>query len=213
MQAREAKKREAKKQKKLIGEVIAYALSHQTRVMILILLNEDTYTPAQIAAIIDEPLPNVAGHIRELVDNGSIELAKSVPARRNTMQHYYRAIEMPCYTEEDMEAMTPQERDVTYGLVIQSLAAEMMAALLKGTLSADPKTWLTWRWINVDAQGREDVSDELHRSWERMFEIQAESANRCVESKQDTRSILVVHGGFERARKAPEPPPCSQMDD
>jgi DNA-binding transcriptional ArsR family regulator len=191
--------------KKRIGEVVAYALSHRTRVLILIVLNEGVYTPAQVAKIIEEPLRNVSNHIRELAEAGSIELTKSVP-KRNSVQHYYRAVEMPYYSEEDMEAMTPEQRDVTYGLVIQSMAAEMMAALWKGTLSSDPKTWLSWRWFNVDAQGREEIAEDLQRSWDRMWEIQAESTNRCAKSKEDTRSILVAHGGFERAKKAARPP-------
>jgi len=143
--------------KKRIGEVISYALSHRTRVLILIVLNEGIFTPGQVAEIVDEPLKNVSNHMRELADCGSIELVKSVP-RRNMMQHYYTAVQMPCYTEDDMEAMTPHQRDVTYGLVIQSLAAEMMAALWKGTLSSDPKTWLSWLWFNVDEEGREDIA-------------------------------------------------------
>jgi len=188
--------------KKRIGDVISYALSHRTRILILIVLNEGIFTPAQVAAIVDEPLKNVSNHIRELADCGSIELVKSVP-RRNMMQHYYTAVQMPCYTEEDMEVMPPAQRDVIYGLVIQSLAAEMMAALWKGTLSSDPKTWITWLWFNVDGEGREDIAAEMQRSWDRCWEIQEESAHRCVESKEETRSILVLHGGFPRAKKSP----------
>jgi DNA-binding transcriptional ArsR family regulator len=188
--------------KKRIGEVISYALSHRTRILILIVLNEGIFTPAQVAAIVDEPLKNVSNHMRELADCGSIELVKSVP-RRNMMQHYYTAVQMPCYTEEDMKVMPPAQRDVIYGLVIQSLAAEMMAALWKGTLSADPKTWITWLWFNVDGEGREDIAAEMQRSWDRCWEIQEESAHRCVESKEETRSILVLHGGFPRAKKSP----------
>src|SRR3954454_11785755 len=130
--------RSAGQRKKRIGEVVSYALSHRTRILILIVLNEGIYAAGQVAKIVDEPLKNVANHMRELADCGSIELVKSVP-RRNMMQHYYTAVQMPCYTEEDMEVMPPEQRDVIYGLVIQSLAAEMMAALWKGSLSSDPK--------------------------------------------------------------------------
>jgi len=202
--------RTAGQRKKRIGEVISYALSHRTRVLILIVLNEGIFTPGEVASIVDEPLKNVSNHMRELADCGSIELVKSEP-RRNMMQHYYTAVQMPCYTEEDMEAMTPHQRDVTYGLVIQSLAAEMMAALWKGTLSSDPKTWLSWLWFNVDGEGREDIAAEMQRSWDRCWEIQEESANRCIESKEETRSILVLHGGFPRAKKSPGLP-CKVTD-
>jgi DNA-binding transcriptional ArsR family regulator len=89
-----AKSARAGQRKKSIEEVVAYAVGHRIRVQILIVLNEGTYAPGEIAQIIDEPLNNVSNHIRELVDAGSIELAETRRVR-NTIQHYYRAIEMP----------------------------------------------------------------------------------------------------------------------
>ncbi len=199
-------KSRVKDRKKRIEEVVTYAWGHRTRVLILIVLNEGVYTPGEVAAIIDEPLNNVSNHIKELVEAGSIELAKTEP-RRNTTQHYYRAVQMPFYSDEDMEAMTPEQRNVTYGLVIQSMVAEMMAALWKGKMSSDPRTWVSWRWFNVDGQGREEIAEELAGSWERMWEIECDSTNRRAESGEESKSILVAQAGFERARKAPKPPP------
>jgi DNA-binding transcriptional ArsR family regulator len=192
--------------KKQIEEVMTYAWGHRTRVLILILLNEGVYTPAEVATIIDEPLKNVSNHMRELVEAGSIELAKT-QQRRNTTQHYYRAVQMPFYSDQEMEAMTPEQRNVTYGLVIQSMVAEMMAGLYAGKMHSDPRTWLSWRWFNVDDKGRGDIADELQRSWDRMWEIECDSTNRRAESGEEARSILVAQAGFERARKAPKPPP------
>lgn len=206
-----AKTRGAGERKKRIEEVVTYAWGHRTRVLILIVLNEGVYTPGQVAAIIDEPVKNVSNHIRELVDAGSIELAKTEP-KRNTTLHYYRAIQMPFYSDEDMERMTPEQRNMIYGLVIQSMVAEMMAALWKGKLHSDPRTWVSWRWFNVDAQGRVEIADEQQRSWDRMWEIEGEAVNRRAESGEDATSILVAQAGFERARTAPQPPPNSELD-
>lgn len=92
--------------RKTIEEVVPYAISHRTRVHILIVLNEGTFTPGQIAEVIGEPLNNVSNHIRELADAGSIELAKKEQVR-NTILHYYRAVEMPFYSDEEIAAMPP----------------------------------------------------------------------------------------------------------
>jgi DNA-binding transcriptional ArsR family regulator len=194
-----AKTRRAGERMKRIEEVVTYAWAHRTRVLILILLNEGIYTPGEIAEIIEEPLNNVSNHIRELVDAGSIELAKTERVR-NTTRHYYRAVEMPFYSDEDMEAMTPEQRQVIYGLVIQSMVAEMMAGLWAAKMHSDPRTWLSWRWFNVDPQGRSDIADEQQRSWDRMWEIEAESTNRRAHSGEESVSILVAQAGFERAR-------------
>jgi DNA-binding transcriptional ArsR family regulator len=188
---------------KQIGEVVSFALKHRVRLMILIVLNEGVYSPGEIAKIIDEPLRKVSNHIRDLADLGAIELVETT-TRRNRQKHFYRAVKMPEYSEGDFEAMTPQERDITWGLIIQSMAAELLAALWKGTLRNNNKTVLTWRWHNVDTQGELEIYDVLEHAWERMWEIEGESVNRVAESKEKTRSILVTLGGLWRAKKAPD---------
>jgi len=193
---------------KTIEEVVAYAVGHRVRVYVLSILNEGTYTPDEIAEIIGEPTNNVSHHIRELLDGGSIELAKTEQVR-NTTRHYYRAIKMPFFSDEEIEAMTPQQRQVTAGLILQCMTAEAMAALWAGKMRSDPQVWLTWRWFNVDAQGRMDIAAEQARSWERVREIEAESTNRRAESSEDAQSIVVASLGFERERTAPRPPPAA----
>jgi DNA-binding transcriptional ArsR family regulator len=189
---------------KSIEEVVAYAVGHRIRVHVLIVLNEGTYTATQIAEIIGEPLNNVSNHIRELLDAGSIELAKTVQ-KRNVLQHYYRAVEMPFYSDEEAAAMTHEQRQVTAGLVVQSAAAEVMAALWAGKL-ANPRTCLAWNWFNVDEQGREEIEEEQTRLWERLQEIEADATNRRARSGEPAQSMLVTLFGYERARNAREFP-------
>lgn len=187
---------------KSIEEVVAFAISHRIRVQVLALLNEGVYTPQQIADVIGEPLNKVAHHIHELAEAGSIELADTKMVR-NAVQHYYRGVQMPFYTDEDVAQMTPQQRQVTAGLIIQSIQAELMAALWAGKMHSDPRVWLAWRWFNVDKQGRNDIADEQQRHWDRIQQIEAESTNRRAESGEDAKSIIVATLGFGRERTAP----------
>jgi DNA-binding transcriptional ArsR family regulator len=191
---------------KSIEEVVAYALGHRIRVYVLTILNEGTYTPDEIARIIDEPLNKVSHHIKELLDAGSIELAKTEKVR-NADQHYYRAVEMPFYSDEEAEAMTPQQRQVTAGLTLQCMVAEAMSAFWAGKLHSDPNgVLLAWRWFNLDEEGRADLAEEQARWWARVQEIEVESTNRRAVSGEDAASIIVAHMGFERERTAPAPP-------
>ncbi len=191
---------------KSIEEVVAYALGHRIRVYVLTILNEGTYTPDEISRIIDEPLNKVSHHIKELLDAGSIELAK-IEKVRNADQHYYRAVEMPFYSDEEAAAMTPQQRQVTAGLTLQCMMAEAMSAFWAGKLHDDPsQVLLAWRWFNLDEQGRAELAAEQARWWERVQEIEAESANRRAESGEEAVSVIVAHMGFERERTAPRPP-------
>jgi DNA-binding transcriptional ArsR family regulator len=190
---------------KSIEERLAYSVSHRTRVYVLTILNEGVFTPDQIAAIIGERTPNVSHHIKELLDAGSIELAKTEKVR-NTTQHYYRAVEMPFYTDEEIAAMPPEQRQVTIGVTLQCLMAEVMSAFWAGKMASDPRLWLSWRWFNVDEEGRQDLADEQERSWKRAREIEAESANRRVKSGEAAQSIIVASSGFQRERTSPTPP-------
>lgn len=190
---------------KSIEERVGYALGHRIRVEILTLLNEGVYTADDIAAIIGESRQNVHHHLKELLGGRSIEIAR-VEKKRNTDLHYYRAVEMPSYSEETLAAMTQEERQATAGLIVQHATAEIMAALAAGKLNNDLSVCLAWRWFNLDKQGREDLADEQLRLWERVQEIEAESTNRRAESGEAATSYIVAEWGFERARTAPVPP-------
>jgi DNA-binding transcriptional ArsR family regulator len=188
--------------RKKIEEVVGYAFNHRIRVHILWLLNEGTYTTTEISEIMGESPTNVGNHMRELLDAGSIELART-ERKGNVNQNYYRAVEIPYYSQEAAEAMTPAERQVTAGLVVQTGMAEVMAALWTGTL-ADPKTVLVWNPHTVDQEGKEDLEDEERRYLERAKEIEVESTNRRAQSKEEGQSMIVVMFGFERARRPPK---------
>jgi DNA-binding transcriptional ArsR family regulator len=196
---------------KSIEEIVAYAMGHRIRVLVLTILNEGVYSPDEIAQIIGEPTNKVSHHIKELLDAGSIELAKTEQVR-NTTQHFYRAVEMPYYSDEEIAAMTPQQRQVTIGLTLQCMNAEVMAAFWAGKMHSDPRLWVSWRWFNVDEQGREEIAEEQARSWKRIQEIEAEATNRRARSGDDAASIVVAQLGFERERSAPTPPVQADAD-
>lgn len=190
---------------KSIEEVVSYALGHRIRVQVLTLLNEGVYSPDELARLIGEPLNRVSHHVSELLDAGSIELAETKRVR-NTTQHFYRAVEMPMYSDEEVAAMPPQQQQVICGLILQCMMAEAMAAFWAGKMHSDPRICLAWRWFNVDEQGRQEIADEQNRLWRRVQEIEVESINRCTSTGEGTTSVVVASMGFERERTAPTPP-------
>lgn len=195
---------------KSVEERVVFALSHRTRLYVLTLLNEGSYTVDELARLIGEERENVKYHIKELMDAGAIELAKAEPVR-NTQKHYYRAVEMPTYSEEEMEAMPADERQAVIGLTIQCLAAEVLASFWAGKMERDPDLWLGWRWFNLDAQGREELAEEQMRWWERVQEIEAEATNRRASSGEEAQSVVAALMSFPRERTAPEPPSASNF--
>jgi hypothetical protein len=195
-----AKTSPPERRRKSIQQVVHYALAHKIRVHILLVLHEGIYTAAEIAARIDEPLNNAANHIRHLLDDGSIEIAKEEQTG-NITKYWYRAVEIPYCSKEEAEAMPWEHRQMHAGFVVQSAHAEALAALWAGKL-ADPRTWLYWNWHHMDERGREDLEAEQQRYVERVLEIEIESTNRAAESGEETASMLVTQFSYERARHA-----------
>lgn len=183
-----------------IEEVVQYALGHKTRVHILIVLNDGIFTAAQLAEIIGEPLNNVSNHLVKMLEDGSVEIAKE-ERRGNIVQYWYKAVEIPYYSQDAAEEMTQLQRHMTAGAIYQSGSAEVLAALYAGKL-ADPRAVVYWDWYNVDAQGREEIEAENRRYLERLRDIEVRSTNRRAKSGEDAISMLVNLDVFERVRKA-----------
>jgi DNA-binding transcriptional ArsR family regulator len=187
---------------KRIEEVVQYALGHKIRVEILILLNQGAFTSNQLAELLGEPVNNVQNHLRRMLDDGAIEIAEEKRVT-NVVTYWYKAVEIPVYSQEAAEAMTPVQQQMTVGAILQSGVAEELAGLYEGKLR-DPRSCLYWDWFHVDQQGREDMEAENIRYLERVREIEVESANRRAESNEESTSMLLKLSVFERARRAPE---------
>lgn len=193
------KKKRERKQRKKIEEAVQFALSHWIRLEILILLNEGAYTTSEIAELTEIELKKVSNHLLEMLNDGSIEVAKK-QQRHGTMVFWYRALEIPEYTKEQAEKLTEMELQLIAGVIVQSGTAELMAALRKGTL-ATARTILSWDMYDVDGQGREDIEEDCTRHLKRLMEIQCESVDRVAVSKEKTTPMIVNLAAFRRARE------------
>lgn len=189
----------AKKAKKGIEEVVQYALGHRIRVHVLIVLNEGIYTAGEISEIIDVPLNTLHNHLRRMLDDGSIEIARE-EKKGNMTQYWYRAVETQTYTVEEFERLPHVYRQNIVGAIVQSGTAEVMAGLYAGKL-ADPRSCVYWDWYNLDAKGREEADALTDRYLEEMREIEVESTNRAATSGEQTTSMLLDIKLFERPRK------------
>ncbi len=192
--------------KREIENAVSYALGHGMRVDILCYLNEAARSPSELAKLMSLPASKVEHHIKELLASGSIELAYIEEGSGNTREHFYRAVEIPFFTDEEMWAMPFEARQEIYGLILQASAAEALAAFRAGKVSNDPRACIAWRWYNLDAQGRRDLADENARSWDRMMEIEAESANRRAVTGEKAVSIVVSLLAHQRARDLDKTP-------
>lgn len=189
----------AKKARKGIEEVVQYALGHKIRVHVLIVLNEGIYTAGEISQIIGVPLNTLHNHLRRMLDDGSIEIARE-EKKGNMMQYWYKAVETQTYTVEEFEDLPLLYRQNIVGAIVQSGTAEVMAGLYAGKL-ADPRACVYWDWYNLDARGRDEADALTERYIEDLRELEVQATNRAAASGEKTISMLLDISFFERPRK------------
>ncbi|MBW8042655.1 MAG: winged helix-turn-helix transcriptional regulator [Planctomycetes bacterium] len=193
-----------------VEDSVSYALAHRIRIEILAALHESPESADGLARIVRRPLSTVTHHIEELLKGGSIEIARTKKVG-NLVQHFYCMVKLPYYSDEDVAAMTPEERQALAGLILQASMVEAMASLWAGKMMRDPRVMLAWNRINLDERGRDDLADEQARSWCRQHEIEAESTNRRAKTGEPGVTYIIASFGYERSRtSAPDPRPSGK---
>jgi DNA-binding transcriptional ArsR family regulator len=186
-------------------DAVSYAVGHRIRVEILAVLHEREASAIELARSVGQPLSTITHHVGELLKAGSIRIARTEKVR-SVNQHYYRVAGGAFMSDEEMEAISEEDRQEISMMVLQALTAEALAAFWNGKLTSDPRVCLLWSWFNVDGRGREEIADEQARSWERICAIRDSSDARRAETGEEVVSVLVSALGFERCRTAPGPP-------
>jgi len=186
-------------QNRSVEEAVSYSVGHRIRIEVLCILNEGTHSASELAKLVRQPLTTISHHIKELINSGSIELAR-VEKVRNTDQHFYRAVELPFVTDEEAEALPPEVKQEYAAVILRAIMAEGLGALWAGKLNNDPTVRMMWRWYSLDAQGRQELADEQRGSWERIMEIEARSTNRRAKSGEEATTMIAMAMGFERSR-------------
>jgi len=182
-------------------EAVSYAIGKRIRIEILSILHEGVRSPSELSELLHLPLSTVSHHVTELMNSGCIEYVMTKKVR-NAEQHFYRGIVLPHISDDEAEEMPDQEKQQYAAVVLQAMIAESMSALWEGKLvsSADRKVTMLWDWFQLDEQGREELATELSESWDRITEIEANSANRRARSGEEPRTVIVTTLGFERGR-------------
>ncbi len=192
---------ENRERNRTVEAALSFAVGHRVRIEILCLLNEEVYSVQELAAILHQRISTVSHHVEQLIRAGCIEVART-KSRRNMTQFFYRAVTIPFLSDEEMQSLSSDARREIYAAILQASTAEVMASFSAEKITDDPRVMMAWSWFNVDAQGRADIAEEQARSWERIREIEVESAHRRIDSKEPAKSIIVTSLGYERSRSA-----------
>ena len=180
----------------LVDPRLAKALSHPMRTRILAILNERVASPNEISEMIDERLPNVSYHVRALLDLGCIELV-STAQRRGAIEHYYRAVVRPFFTDRDWKKLPQSGRQAVSDVALQMIWADVSDAIKGGTFEARPDRHLTRSVLDIDEAGWNDLHDLLERTLAETEKIEARSAERMKKSGDHAVRARVIMMHFE----------------
>ena len=187
----------------LVDPRLAKALSHPMRTRILAILNERVASPNEISEMIDERLPNVSYHVRALQELGCIELV-STAQRRGAIEHYYRAIVRPFFTDRDWKKLPQSGRQAVSDVALQMIWEDVSAAIKRGTFEARPDRHLSRSVLEIDETGWKELTDLLGRVLEDTEEIEARSAERIKGTDDEAVPARVVLMHFESPPSEPK---------
>jgi DNA-binding transcriptional ArsR family regulator len=177
---------------------LAKALSHPLRTRILAILNERVASPNEIAEMIDERLPNVSYHVRALLELGCIELV-STAQRRGAIEHYYRALVRPFFTDRDWKRLPRSGRQAVSDLTLQMVWDDTSAAIKKGTFESRSDRHLSRTPLALDEQGWDELNALLRQVHAQAETIGAKSAKRLAKSEEQGVPTMLVMMHFERS--------------
>jgi len=165
----------------LVDPRLAKALSHPLRARILVILNERVASPNEIAGLLGAALPNVSYHVRVLLDLDCIALVRTAQ-RRGAIEHYYRALKRPFFSDRDWKRLPPSARQALADTTLQMVWDDLSAASDAGTLAARPDMHVSRSTLVLDERGWGELRDALAGLLDEAERIARRSATRLEKS-------------------------------
>lgn len=172
---------------------LASALSHPTRLRAMRVFAEREATPREIAAEIDEPINNVAYHIKILKRLGCIELIQTRQTQGGRVaEHVYKATQRPYWDAEEWKQLGDGEKlDVT-AAIMQQISEDIADAMSHGTFNAHDDNHISRSPMTVDQEGWQEVIVLLKETMEELMEIQVRVNERGAGQEETLRTSIAI---------------------
>lgn len=175
---------------------VVKALGHPVRVQALTILNERIASPNEISKELDQAVGHVSYHIKVLKECECIELVDTAP-RRGAMEHFYRATSRAFLDVSDWPKVPLSVRPGLSGSLLQTLVEDASASLSSGAFDQREDRHLSWTPMIVDREGWNELRDGLEQMLQKVFEIQAASAERLTAADEAGIPVTVSMLGYE----------------
>lgn len=158
-------------------------------------LSEREATPREVAAEIDEPINNVAYHIKILKRLGCIELIQTRQTQGGRVaEHLYKATQRPYWDDDAWKTLTEGEQlDVT-AAIMQQISEDIADAMSHATFNAHEDNHISRSPMVVDEEGWQEVVSLLRATIEELMEIQVRVNERGAGPDKTMHSrIAIIH--------------------
>jgi DNA-binding transcriptional ArsR family regulator len=185
-----ARSKQARKSSVDVG--VVKAIGHPLRMQLLARLNERVASPVELARELDESVQLVSYHVRILRDLGFVELVKTTP-RRGAIEHHYRAIRRPFFSDDDYAALPQNARAAVSGTVLGQIVQHAIHAHENGAFEqddVDPN--ITTDNVVLDDEAWAKLAEKVGEVWEYAKELQAEAMPRIKDGAEARNGRLAV---------------------
>ncbi len=192
------------KPSKQARETTCSPLSHPIRVRILEVVNEHPMSPvafinAGFAPDIEDKqkaLSRISYHFRELESAGCIKIVETIQ-RRGATEHVYGGCSRVFFSDAEFDALPAEQRSALSRASWQGLVARTDGALRKGTFDARTDRHLTWRAMDLDERGWEEMLARLATCFEDCEQIRKDAQGRLAVSGDKVVPTTMAMLGFE----------------
>ncbi len=170
---------------------MAKALSHPLRAHILAILNERVASPNDMAEQLGEPLGNVSYHVKALLELDCIELVSTRP-RRGAVEHFYRAIARPYFSDRDWSRLPRSLRQAISDVGLQLIWDDVADSIEGGAFEARDDRILSRVPLVLDERGWEELHGMVAELLERTVQVEADATARLAESGEQGMATKLV---------------------
>jgi DNA-binding transcriptional ArsR family regulator len=183
---------------------VAKAMAHPLRIQIVAMLNQRVMSATMISKQIDEPLQNVAYHMRELRKKRLIEEVSSRPVRGST-EHFYRATKRVLFDGKAWEDLPPSMKAKVSGRIFSDFLEAVAGAMREETFDSSDDRVNVWLQGRLDRQGWDEAITGHWVLIHAMEDIFKGSRLRLLEAGEPEGGTFSAYGQF--FFEAPPPPP------
>jgi hypothetical protein len=181
--------------------IMAKAMSHPTRVRILMSMNTPRrrLSPKMFAEETGLPVHHCAYHFGELEDTGCIALV-ATKRRRGATEHIYEPRKAAIQWTDEWKLLGPAVKQSVLASVMRGAVEALGQAIGDGTFEARDDSHLSWSTVEVDAEGWAELSRIFDRVLSELIEVDKKVLARLGEGAGGLVASYFM-AGFESPRK------------